>query len=557
MKTQKGLFKQGRFSLQTILVLPIILVISLSSVIIAYISYEKNKQFTISSIEQQLQSSAEVMTEKITMLKSTATKKEFNRKLAYALSQNEKIYKKSNQNPMQFQITKDGSVKAFDGFNSPLPAFSASEIKGIYDQKQGVFHVKGLTISFSYQIEMDDSIYVIALSNQEYLQPVKMYRNLTIGMTVFSIMVSSILGYLTIRKVIKPIDLLKKSMEKVAGGDLQTKIHLRSSSKEIEALSEGFNQMVDSLNTLIGHLETSTKYITDTSEKLNMAFHDSMLASEHIASAVGESAIGMDNQVQTTMKGTDTISSISDSVDKVANSIKSVENSASLANQKANIGQQLVGKTVEQMNIGQKAVSETAERIYALEAKSSQIDNIVNLISDIANQTNLLSLNAAIEAASAGEHGKGFAVVAKEVRKLAEQSGQSGKQIQEIIEEIRIETRQVVQSMSNGAEVLKNSIKMVYETERSFDEIVAVVVKVLMEAKASSSVAHDVNTQMHSMVSGMEEIAAISQQIAGNMDQITASAEEQSSSIDEVANEAQALNDLSKKLREVLGRFTV
>lgn len=414
-----------------------------------------------------------------------------------------------------------------------------------------------MTLAFSQQIEMDDSLYIIAFYDHEYLQPVKDYRNLTIGMTLIAIIFSSVIAYGAMNKVIKPIHLLKVSMEKVAEGDLQTNIHLRSSSKEIMTLSTGFNRMVSSLNTLIGHLETSTRHITSSSEKLNIASANSKQASDQIGRTVGEVASGMDQQVQSVVRGRHIITDISANIEQVAKSIKSVEGSALEANQKANIGNQLVEKAVEQMSFGQKTVDETAEKVYSLGEKSAHIHKIVSIISEVATQTNLLSLNASIEAAHAGEQGKGFAVVANEVRKLAEQTGVSAKQISIIMEEILTETKQVLQSMSKGAEVIKSGITMVHETEQAFVEIATAVEKVSEEARAVSTVAYDVNEKTHIMVDSTETISTVSQQIYRNMDEVAVSADEQCISIDEVIGEASSLNELAIKLEKVLGRFKV
>lgn len=544
-----------KFSLQTLLVFPIILVISLSSISIAFVSYEKNKQLTIYAVEQQLRSSAEVLTDKITILKSSASKKEFDRKLAYALQQNSNSYKETNGKPMQFKVTKEGKLEPFPGFKSNIPTISETEIKKMYTQKQGVFHVGGLTISVAYQVEMDDSLYVIALYDRDYLQSVNEYRNITIGMTLISIFIASILVFFIIRKMLSSISLLKESMENVAKGDFQGKIHQHSIAKEIEALFLGFNHMVESLNTLIGHLEKSTLSVTTTSGNLRAASHDAKHVTEQIAVAVGEVAVGMDNQVQSAIHGTEIMSEISADIHRVDSSIRAVEMSANEANEKAKSGNQLVNKTVEQMTYCQEAVNETAEKVYSLGQKSAQIDQIVNFISDIANQTNLLSLNATIEATRAGEHGKGFLVVANEVRKLAEKTSESAIQIRHIIETILVETERAVQSMTRGAEVLTEGMDMVGKTEMAFDNIAVAIEKVLLEAKEVVGVARDVSKRASDMAGSMEQITAISQQIAASTDMVAASTEEQIASIDEVANEASSLDDLARDLGNVMERF--
>jgi methyl-accepting chemotaxis protein len=244
-------------------------------------------------------------------------------------------------------------------------------------------------------------------------------------------------------------------------------------------------------------------------------------------------------------------------MDQAAASIADVEASTSKANDQAYAGNELVDQTVKQMSVVQKTVGETAEAIYMLGQKSNRIDQIVSLISNIANQTNLLSLNAAIEAARAGEHGKGFSVVANEIRKLASQTGQASRQIQTIIKEIQHEVEQAVQSMTRGSQVLEHGMKMVYQTEAAFKGIVQAVNNVSQQSKEASTIIHDVSAQTKQMSMSMEEIASIAQQIAGNMEHVAAVTQQQSASMDEVLHASQSLTELVDQLNGLLRTFKV
>ncbi|HJV44180.1 MAG TPA: methyl-accepting chemotaxis protein [Bacillota bacterium] len=557
MKKSFNLRIMHRFNLLTILIFPIVFIIVASSSIIAYVSFEKNKQLTVSSIEQQMQSSAGMISEKVSILKTTVTNEEFKSKLSYALLLNQNNFKKSGLTPMQFKITKDKKLEKFDGFESELPNIPVNVIDDMIQQKQGVKHLDGLTFSYAYQIELDETLYVIALKDQEYLKPVTVYRNLMIEMTFVTILLACLVGIYTIRMVTRPIDLLKKGMEKVSNGNLQAKVWIKNSSKEIEAVAMGFNEMVDSLNTLISHLELSSKLVTQSSEKLRLTSNESKHASDEISVAMGQVASGTQRQVDQAAETSSIVEEISKGMQQAAVSIDHVEASTMTANSKATIGNQLVIQTVEQMNHVQETVGETARMVYSLGEKSKRVDQIVSIISQIANQTNLLSLNAAIEAARAGEHGRGFAVVANEVRGLADQSGKSAKQIQSLIEEIRSETQKAVDSMTRGSNVLEKGISMVHQTEEAFMEIAQAVEKVSTETAGVSAIVNEVSAQTQNMVTSMEEVASISKQFAGSMQHVAAATEEQSNSMDEISGAAEDLNDLAKGLEEVLMKFKV
>ncbi|OAT74506.1 methyl-accepting chemotaxis protein [Parageobacillus thermoglucosidasius] len=545
------------WNLQTILMFIIVLITCISSSITTLIGYEKNKQVAIRSIEQQMQLSTEVMVEKISMLKSSTTNEEFNKKLLYVLTLNQRKFQSLGLRPMQFVITNEKGVGKLGDFSSRLPSLPRSVTKQIEKQKQGIIHFQGLTLSFARSIDLNGQIYVLALEKEDYLQSVVEYGWISILVSLLTILFASFIGFLMIRRFTQPIASLKQAMNAVGQGNLQTKIKLAYSSKDIRTLADGFNQMVDNLTTLIEHVDVSSKHITASSHTLRRISSETKKASEQIAIAMCEAASGTEKQASSSIKLSQFFHEIADGMEQAAAAIASVEASTSKASEQAHAGNELANQTVKQMSVVQKTVGETAESIYLLGEQSKQIGQIVSLISNIANQTNLLSLNAAIEAARAGEHGKGFSVVANEIRKLASQTGQASKQIQTIIKEIQHEVERAVQSMTRGSQVLEHGMEMVYQTEAAFKGIVHAVNNVSRQSKEVSSIVHDVNAQTKQMSTSMEEIASIAQQIAGNMEHVAAVTRRQSASMDEVLHASQSLTELVDQLNGLLQTFKV
>ncbi|MBS4175309.1 methyl-accepting chemotaxis protein [Bacillus sp. FJAT-49736] len=551
MRKLRG-FDWKNMKLRSILIFPIIAVIIMSSSVIAIISYEKNKQLKQQAVEQQLTSSAEVMTEKITMLKATVPKEEFNRKLSYALTLTRNNYKNSNLAPIQFKLTNTGKMENFNGFKYNPPNLPETVKKQIHKLGKGVYHYKGLTFAFANQVELGDEIYIIALKDKEYLQPVIQYRNLLLVITIITIFLACGVGFFTIQNVVNPITRLKETMEQVSKGNLYTRLEKTPISKELQDLTEGFNQMINSVNTLIEHIEGSAKHITHSSEKLSVTSLSTKEISEQITLAISQVASGTDIQVEAASQASNLVLRISEGMELVGKSIEKVEESLDRAKEKAKTGNELVEKTVEQMGLVKKTIGDSSEKINALDQNSIHIDQIVNMISEIANQTNLLSLNATIEAARAGEHGKGFAVVAGEIRKLADQSGNAAMKIKELTDEIRKVIIQAVDSMTSGGIVLEEGIKRVQGTENAFAEIVSAISDVYNESKGVSDIALQVNEQMKIMIEDMNQISNTSEQFAGSMQYIKAATEQQKDSMDDVAVEAEAFHQLAMELVKVM-----
>ncbi|BDG31354.1 methyl-accepting chemotaxis protein [Parageobacillus thermoglucosidasius] len=547
----------SNWNLQTILLLIIVLITCISSAITASIGYEKNKQVVIRSIEQQMQMSTEVMVEKISMLKSSTTNEEFNKKFLYVLALNQRKFQSLGLRPLQFVITSEKKVEHLGNFSSQLPSLPPSVIKQIEKRQQGMIHFQGWTLSFARSIDLNGQIYVLALAEEDYLRPVAEYRWMSILVSLLTILLTSFIGFLLIRRFTQPIASLKQAMNEVGQGNLRTKIKLAYSSKDIRTLADGFNQMVDSLTTLIEHIDASSKHITASSHTLRRISSETKKSSEQIAIAMGETASGTEKQASSSIKISQFFHEIADGMGQAAASISGVEASTSKVSEQAHAGNELANQTVKQMRVVQKTVGETAEVIYLLGEQSKQIGQIVSLISNIANQTNLLSLNAAIEAARAGEHGKGFSVVANEIRKLASQTSLASQQIQTIIKEIQHEVERAVQSMARGSQVLESGMEMVYQTEAAFKGIVDAVNNVSQQSKEVSAVVHDVNAQTKQMSASMEEIASIAQQIAGNMEHVAAVTRRQSSSMDEVLHASQSLTKLVDQLNSLLQTFKV
>lgn len=347
-----------------------------------------------------------------------------------------------------------------------------------------------------------------------------------ISLLVISLIVGIGLGLLTSRAIALPIRKLGLDAEQVATGNLDVTVDV-SSTDEVGQLAQSFERMIHNLREMIGTLSDSSKQISDASVDMQTN-----------AGTMADGAEVVAGQAITVATASEEMSATSGDI---AQNCMMAAESASRANAAALHGAQVVEKSIQVMHRIAERVQSSAATVETLGNRSDEIGAIVGTIEDIADQTNLLALNAAIEAARAGEQGRGFAVVADEVRALAERTTKATKEISNMIKAIQQETKTAVTAMEEGVSEVEQGTEEAARSEQALQNIQEEI--------------NALNLQVQQIATAAEEQTATTSEISSNIHQITDVAQNSVEGSRATSKAAQHLSRLADELQKVVGQF--
>lgn len=357
------------------------------------------------------------------------------------------------------------------------------------------------------------------------------------------------------RRMTKPILEVSQMASQVAKGDLQVQPIVCRSKDETGRMAESFNEMVIQLRTLVYEVGKSVDQVAASSEELMASGEQTSQASEHIALTIQQVAEGAERQSESAEQSYRTIHDMSASVQQIASSTEQVAYAARKTSNQAEEGSKALGQAVVRMETIQQSFNSLSEAVQGLGVRSGEIVRMVQVITDIASQTNLLALNASIEAARAGEHGRGFAVVAGEVRKLAEQTNESSKQITSIVQAVGSETQRVVIAMTEAGDVVKNGITAVEEAGSMFHAIRDEVIQVASQVDEVSQATSGIAAGTEQVMQAIQAVVGVAVEGASGAQSVSAAAEEQTASMEEIAAASTMLAHMAEELQTQINKF--
>ncbi|QGU93887.1 HAMP domain-containing protein [Clostridium bovifaecis] len=374
--------------------------------------------------------------------------------------------------------------------------------------------------------------------------------------TVIAIAAAIFIGILISRGITKPINELVRLMGQAADGDLTVTCNIESKD-ELGLLATSFNAMTEKIRELVAKINSSIEVVSTTADALVDTAENTSMSVDEVAKTIQQIADGSSHQSEDIEMVVDKMSRVGEEIEKLNEYSKEMKmNSEDVL--KINMNSKTIVKTLfDKTEENDREVEIVSNIMDELKESSSNIGAIIEAISNIADQTNLLALNAAIEAARAGEAGRGFAVVAEEVRKLAEQSANSAKQIEGIIIDIQDKTNDAVNIVINVKKAVQEQTVVVNETGDTFENISKNIDNIATKIDNINNSLASMNREKEEVIQDIQNVSAVSEETAASSQEVSAATEEQSASMQELAGAVSNLNSMVQDLSEAIKTFKV
>ena len=381
--------------------------------------------------------------------------------------------------------------------------------------------------------------------------------NVSMAILIAATIVVGLFGLYFSRRFTKPLVDLSSTIATIANGDLKD-FDLKINSKdEIGQLYHSLKIMTQNLRELVGNIQTVSSTLASHSLQLSSTTEETTQSLTQVVTTINEMAQGNSEQASMVQESTEAITKVNNIVSEATIKTEGASNKAKETLELAKEGQRAIERQSQKIEENNKYTNAVGKSIQQLATMADEIRNIIGTINSIAEQTNLLALNASIEAARAGDAGRGFAVVAEEIRKLAEQSSNSTKKIEDIVNSINDRVNETVNNMNQARESVLVMESSAEDTKESFNKIFTSITELAQIAYDVSTALEEINKQTQEVTNQAMNISAVVEQASASMQEISASSEEQLASMETIAQSSNELENIAQELLTQVEKFKI
>lgn len=470
------------------------------------------------------------------------------------------LHKTYENRPEEYQ-----KIQSIDQFFTTYLQYSERVLKmrddqGIESAQKLVNAGNGKTAMNYVDVHIAAMNEILAKNNSDQIALLKKENTtsiyLFIALTLFAVILTISFGIFLFYSIKRSTYAINRSILDIAqaGGDLTRRVKVRSKD-EFSEIAESTNVLIASIANLVKRVSLLAENVSASGQELMASSDETAITIQSIADSTNEIAAGSEQTMRSMTIAIQKMNSLEEATRYLNNDAKAVKEATDHMIAAAQKGGESVQQSANVMMSIEETMANTSQTVEALGAKSYEITSIIKTITAIAEQTNLLALNAAIEAARAGEHGRGFAVVADEVRKLAEQSQNAAKEVTGIVTSIQSEVASIVKQNHEGVDNVIRGVEVANETNLSLEQImnqtnetITIIDKMVKQIEETLSFSQEV-------AASFVEVNQIAENTATNTESSAASAQEGSAAMEEINASAVELSNQADELRKVVNEF--
>lgn len=359
------------------------------------------------------------------------------------------------------------------------------------------------------------------------------------------------------RKITKPIKEISHTLQEVSGGNLTvSKVNIKAKD-ETKLLGDSVNHLIDRFQSIVRLMMTSSNSLNQYSMNLKQSADTVSEVTAEVSKAISHMSISSDNQYKETSDSVGKVNQLGEDIKETAQASKEIEIVAKKTIELKEVGVSSVNELKEashENNLNSNAIEDVVNEINQ---HSVEVGGIVDIIAGVANQINLLALNANIEAARAGEHGRGFAVVADEVRKLSNETAIATESIGQKINEMQLKSKSAVDYVIRNKKGVDKINQTVAQTENIFDKMATELEALIKGINVSANYNYEINHKKDAILHMLDQVSIIAEENSASIEEISASAQEQSATVMGISENISHLNEMVTALDDIINKFTI